>query len=244
MCLCSNTFLLYIHPFIEPKKLKCFFNETKHTATEQQSTMAQEQQISQEWMKQFLEDREKVRNDPTYRAELTTMDQHLGRYDPRYPTTPEQVQQWFVEQDAAAQAATQTTESELARQLEIQEHIFSYQDGSVYMGHMCKSSSSDTSHKRHGRGTLRTPAFVYGEMKNYTSEDAADNAHLAKWHEYAGTWDNDKLHGHGVHIQKSGDGGEILVFEGIWEHGKPMRSNIEFESDSDGNLLDDSVFGW
>ena len=184
-------------------------------------------------MKQFLEDCEKVQNDPTYRAELKTMDQHLGRYDPRYPTTPEQVQQWFAEQ-------------ELARQMETQEHIFSYPDGSVYMGHMRHDG------KRHGRGTLRTPAFVYGEMKNYTSDEAAENAHLAKWHEYAGTWENDKLHGHGVHVQKSGDGGEILIFEGIWEHGKPMRSvnhdndeHDEHDGDgSDGGGMDDSVFGW
>jgi len=204
------------------------------------NTMAQEQQISEEWMKQFLADREKVQNDPTYRAELKTMDQHLGRYDPRYPTTPEQVQQWFAEQEAE-----KAEKEELARQLETQEHIFNYPDGSVYMGHMRHDTAADGGgHKRHGRGTLRTPAFVYGQMKNYTSDEAAENAHLAKWHEYSGTWENDKLHGHGVHVQKSGDGGEILIFEGIWQHGKPMRANIEFEYDSDGNLLDGSVFGW
>jgi len=203
--------------------------------------MAQESQISQEWMKQFLADREKVQNDPTYRAELTTMDQHLGRYDPRYPTTPEQVQQWFAEHNAA-----QAADAELTRQLETQEHIFSYPDGSVYMGHMRRVDNHDdnSGHKRHGRGTLRTPAFVYGQMKNYTSDEAAENTHLAKWHEYSGTWENDKLNGHGVHVQKSGDGGEILIFEGIWQHGKPMRPNIEYEYDSDGNVLDGSVFGW
>ena len=213
--------------------------------------MAQEQQQQQqteEWKQQFLADCERCRNDPTYRAELKTMDQHLGRYDPRYPTTPEQVQQWFAEQDAEIAAKEEEEEEELARQVATQEHIFSYSDGSVYMGHMRHDDSSSGGggavQKRHGRGTLRTPAFVYGEMKNYTSEDAAENAHLAKWHEYAGTWKNDKLHGHGVHVQKSGDGGEILVFDGIWEHGKPLRSNNEFESDSDCDLLDDSVFGW
>lgn len=190
--------------------------------------MAQEQQQpSEEWKQQFLADREKVQNDPTYRAELKTMDQHLGRDDPRYPTTPEQVQQWFAEQEAA-------------RQPETQEHIFSYPDGTVYMGHMRHDAAGGGHKKRHGRGTLRTPAFVYGEMKNYTSDEAAENAHLAKWHEYAGTWENDKLHGHGVHVQKSGDGGEILVFEGIWENGKPMRSVNH--DDDDG--MDDSVFGW
>ena len=160
----------------------------------------------------------------------------------------QQISKAEYEYDAEQAARTeeeeeaQAEEAELARQLEIQEHIFSYPDGSVYMGHM--RDSGDTGHKRHGRGTLRTPAFVYGQMKNYTSEEAADNAHLAKWHEYSGTWYNDKLHGHGVHVQKSGDGGEILIFEGIWEHGKPMRANIEYEYDSDGNLLDGSVFGW
>jgi hypothetical protein len=58
------------------------------------------------------------------------------------------------------------------------EHIYSYPDGTVYMGHMLNE-------KRHGRGTLRTPAFVYGmSLNNYTSDEAAENAHLAKWHEY------------------------------------------------------------
>jgi len=211
-----------------------------------------QQQISNEWLQQFLADREQLRNDPTYCAELTTMDMHLGRSDANYPTTPDEVQKWFADREDAQAARTAAKEEseELARQLETQEHIFSYPDGSVYMGHMRRVDAADndddsiSSHKRHGRGTLRTPAFVYGEMKNYTSEEAADNAHLAKWHEYSGTWENDKLHGHGVHVQKSGDGGEILIFDGIWEHGKPVRANIEYEYDSDGNLLDGSVFGW
>ena len=87
------------------------------------------------------------------------------------------------------------------------------------------------SHLRHGRGTLRTPAFVYGmPLKNYTSEEAIENAQYAKWHEYAGTWENDKLHGYGVHIQKSGNGGEIVIFEGTWVHGKPLRTS---SNDSD-----------
>ena len=124
-------------------------------------------------------------------------------------------------------------------ELDIQEHIYSYTDGSVYMGHMRDGNI------RHGRGTLRTPAFMYGEMKNYTSEEAEEHAHLAKWHEYAGTWENDKLHGYGVHVQKSGDGGEILVFEGIWKNGKPQRSKYADDDDSDHeNRMDDSVFDW
>ena len=109
------------------------------------------------------------------------------------------------------------------------EHIFSYSDGSVYMGHMRDG-------KRHGRGTLRTAAFVYGEMAavNYTSDEAADNAHLAKWHEYAGMWQNDKMHGHGVHVRKSGDGGEILIFEGIWENGVPKLPVCRISSSING----------
>jgi hypothetical protein len=221
--------------------LKCFFQSNK---TYSDSKMA----ISNEWLKQFLADREQLRNDPTYRAELTTMNMHLGRPDANYPTTPDEVQKWFAdrEDERAAEGAAKEEAAELARQLETQEHIFSYPDGSVYMGHMRRDDATDksSSHKRHGRGTLRTPAFVYGEMKNYTSDEAAENAHLAKWHEYAGMWENDKLHGHGVHVQKSGDGGEILIFDGIWQHGKPMRANIEYEYDSDGNVLDGSVFGW
>jgi hypothetical protein len=129
------------------------------------------------------------------------------------------------------------------------EYVYSYPDGSVYMGHMAATEKKNEKHhcggshhqQRHGRGTLRTPAFVYGtSIKNYTSEEAAENAHLAKWHEYSGTWENDKLHGYGVHIQKSGDGSEILIFEGIWEHGKPKKS--VYAKDEDGDY--DSVFGW
>lgn len=153
------------------------------------------------------------------------------------------------------QQQQQEEEEELARQLATQEHIYSYLDGSVYMGHMCPDESG-ADKRRHGRGTLRTLAFVYGEMKNYTSDEAAENAHLAKWHEYSGTWENDKLHGYGVHVQKSGDGGEILIFDGIWEHGKPMKSvhfNDGCEDDmndgddgaNDGdNKHDETVFGW
>ena len=136
-------------------------------------------------------------------------------------------------------------EKELVRQLAIQEHIYSYPDGSVYMGHMCADDGSgETSHKRHGRGTLRMPAFVYGiPWKNYTSDDACENAQYAKWYEYAGTWENDKMHGYGVNLQKSGDGGEILIFEGIWQHGKPVKSVHFKDSDSDVGV-DETVFGW
>lgn len=140
----------------------------------------------------------------------------------------------------------QKEEEELERQLASQEHIYSYPDGSVYMGHMCADDGSgETSHKRHGRGTLRTAAFVYGNpWKNYTTDEAVENAHLAKWHEYAGTWENDKLHGYGVHVQKSGNGGEILIFEGVWKDGKPVKS-VHFQDEDDANDgLDENVFSW
>lgn len=112
------------------------------------------------------------------------------------------------------------------------EYIYSYPDGNVYMGHMCdnpnytgNNKEECFSHLRHGRGTLRTPAFVDGmPLKNYTSDEAVENAKFAKWYEYAGTWEKDKLHGYGVHVQKTGDGGEIVIFEGVWENGIPKKS--------------------
>ena len=79
-------------------------------------------------------------------------------------------------------------------------------------------------------------------MKEYTSEDAVEYAHLAKWHEYIGMWENDKMHGYGVHVQKSGDGKEIVIFEGMWEHGKPVKS-IHSDSKSHDDHDDDTVFG-
>lgn len=147
----------------------------------------------------------------------------------------------FLEREKMARQQEEE-EAELMRQLETQEHIYSYPDGSVYMGHMRENpdecggghgnnKETSVSHLRHGRGTLRTPAFVYGmPLKNYTSDEAIENAQYAKWHEYAGTWENDKLHGYGVHIQKSGNGGEIVIFEGTWVHGKPVRTS---SNDSD-----------
>lgn len=153
----------------------------------------------------------------------------------------------FLEREKMAR---QFEREELIRQEEqmSQEHIYSYPDGTVYMGHMrvndpVNVNTSDGgdghSHLRHGRGTLRTPAFVYGmPLKSYTSEEAVENAHLAKWHEYAGTWENDKLHGYGIHVQKSGNGGEIIIFEGIWEHGKPKKSIRNLSSSCSGESSD------
>ena len=146
----------------------------------------------------------------------------------------------FLEREKMARQQEQQ-EAELGR---AREHIYSYPDGTVYMGNMCENpnyTGNDNiclSHLRHGRGTLRTPAFVYGmPLKDYTSEEAAENAHLAKWHEYAGTWENDKLHGYGVHVQKSGGGAEIVIFEGEWRNGKPIK--LIHAKDDD----DDTVFG-
>lgn len=215
------------------------YNSSSRIHIQRNSTMTNNEQHQK-----FLADCEQCWKDPTYRAELKTIDQHLGRTDPRYPTTPDEVQRWFAEHNAIqaakaaeAEKAEKEEQEELARQLAIQEHIFSYPDGSVYMGHMRDGVT------RHGRGTLRTPAFVYGEMKNYTSDEAAENAHLAKWHEYAGNWENDKLHGYGVHVRKSGDGGEILIFEGIWDNGKPTKA-VDADHDGAGEENDVSSFDW
>jgi hypothetical protein len=129
--------------------------------------------------------------------------------------------------------------------IDLAERIYSYPDGTVYMGYMRVNTDHDVglSLLRHGSGTLRTPAFVYGApLKDYTSEEAVENAQYAKWHEYTGTWANDKLHGYGVHVQKSGDGGEIVVFEGLWENGKPVKS-IHAKDEDGAYTFDDSVFG-
>ena len=224
------------------------------------------QEITDEWLLQFFADREKVQNDPTYRADLTTMKQHLGHHrrgggtaaavsDPRYPTTPEEVEMWISENKdahAAANAAAYAKENTAAEAEETtQEQIYSYPDGTVYMGHMRQITPEEEEageeplcHKRHGSGTLRTPAFIYGmSQKSYTSDEAAENARFAKWFEYAGTWKNDKLHGYGVHLQKSGNGSEIIVFEGIWQNGQPARS-IHTKDEHGDYRYDDSVFGW
>lgn len=128
---------------------------------------------------------------------------------------------------------------------DVAERIYSYPDGTVYMGHMrANADHLGLRHLRHGSGTLRTPAVVYGApLKDYTSEEAVENAQYAKWYEYAGTWANDKLHGYGVHVQKSGDGSEIVIFEGLWENGKPVKSIHAKDEDGD-YTFDDSVFGW
>jgi hypothetical protein len=91
-----------------------------------------------------------------------------------------------------------------------EEYIYSYDDGSVYMGNM-------TNNKKHGRGTLRTAAFVYGQL--YTAESAEDNSHLVKWHEYIGNWVDDVMHGPGRHVLMRGDGTSTVIYDGVWENG-------------------------
>ena len=154
----------------------------------------------------------------------------------------------FLERERMARQI-EHDEAELARQLATQEHIYSYPDGGVYMGHMRENDAESiknggSSHLRHGRGTFRTPAFVCGiPWKSYTSDEAAENAQFAKWYEYAGTWEDDKMNGYGVNMQKSGDGGEIVIFEGIWNRGKPMKSvHFKEENDNHENERDESVF--
>lgn len=196
--------------------------------------------VGDEWIHQFVKEWSARHDDPTYRAELTTWDMHCGRPDKRYPKMGEETTAWFAEHEAAQAAKKREEEeeaAELARQLAIQEYIFSYPDGSVYMGHMRDG-------KRHGRGTLRTPAFVYGEMSaRYTSDEAAENAHLAKWHEYAGMWEDDKMHGYGVNVRKSGDGGEIVIFEGNWVNGAPTRE-LQERDEGECSSSSSSVSGY
>ena len=168
----------------------------------------------------------------------------------KHNTLPEISDEWlldFFEDHREKEHKDSTTHDvELKTIVTTQEQIYSYPDGTVYMGHMRteEDAHGTTINIRHGSGTLRTPAFVYGiPHKNYTSDEAAENASFAKWNEYIGTWKNDKLHGYGVHVQKSGDGGEIRIFEGIWKNGKPFRSIHAKDEDGD-YTFDETVFGW
>lgn len=190
---------------------------TNNIMSREEDNMIIFEKEGEDWKEKFFADMKKRQNDPTYRAELTTWEMHCGQTDKRYPKMGEETTAWFAEYEAALEAKEEEA-AELARQLANKEYIFSYPDGSVYMGHMRDG-------KRHGRGTLRTPAFVYGDIMalRYTSDEAAENAYMAKWHEYAGMWENDKMHGHGVNVRKSGDGSEIVIFEGNWVNGAPTR---------------------
>jgi hypothetical protein len=127
------------------------------------------------------------------------------------------------------------------------ETIFSYENGDVYMGEMVNGL-------RNGRGTLRTPAFIkksdFTQLEyEHTSEYAVENAHLAKWHEYIGEWANDKMHGCGVHLWKSGNGAEVTIFNGEWIDGQPQRNRRPSESESSSSTsmneeLELEIFGY
>ena len=115
----------------------------------------------------------------------------------------------------------QQEKQQQARQM-MNEHIFTYPDGSNYMGQMWEG-------KKHGKGTLRTAAFVYGGGANYTSDEAAENGHLVTWNEYIGRWENDKMHGRGCHIRKFGDGSQLMIFEGEWVDGVATEDCVEYD---------------
>ena len=95
------------------------------------------------------------------------------------------------------------------------EAIYSYEDGSVYMGMMQAGL-------KHGSGTLRTAAFIYGAMGPISLADAEENnMHLVKWNEYIGEWQNDVMHGKGRHIMMLGDGSQTVLYDGNWITGAP-----------------------
>jgi len=90
-----------------------------------------------------------------------------------------------------------------------EEGILTYDDGSCYIGGV-------TNGKKHGKGVLSTLAFVYTPLGRAKSEDA----HLAKWNEYHGTWVDDKMHGRGQMIRKCATGSKLVLFDGMWENGQ------------------------
>jgi len=102
------------------------------------------------------------------------------------------------------------------------EAIYSYEDGSVYMGMMQDGL-------KHGSGTLRTAAFIYGAMVPISAE-AEDNMHLVKWHEYIGEWQNDVMHGKGRHVMMHGDGSQSVLFDGIWSNGIKLEQGEDVPS--------------
>lgn len=112
-------------------------------------------------------------------------------------------------------ATTQTTTTQTQTQTPNQkkEEIYSYDDGSVYMGQMVNN-------KKDGRGTLRTAAIVFGEM--FPASSAEDNAHLVRWYEYIGEWSEDVMHGSGRHVMMRGDGTQKVLYDGIWHRGAQM----------------------
>ena len=106
-------------------------------------------------------------------------------------------------------------------QKERKEEIYSYEDGSVYMGEMVNN-------KKDGRGTLRTPAFIYGAM--VASDDAEANMQLVRWHEYIGEWVDDVMHGRGKHVMMRGNGSQNVIYDGLWVHGAHLKQEQDFNS--------------
>ena len=126
---------------------------------------------------------------------------------------------WLKEEDNKQKEMEEKQQQ--ARQL-MNEYIFTYPDGSNYMGQMWEG-------KKHGKGTLRTAAFVHGGGANYTSDEAAENGHLVTWNEYIGLWENDKMHGRGCHVRKFGDGSQLMIFEGEWVDGVATEDCVEYD---------------
>lgn len=110
----------------------------------------------------------------------------------------------------ATTMATTQTPTQTPTQTQRKEEIYSYEDGSVYMGEMVNN-------KKDGRGTLRTPAFIYGAM--VASDDAEDNMQLVLWHEYIGEWADDVMHGRGKHVMMRGNGSQNVLYDRVWYHG-------------------------
>lgn len=102
-----------------------------------------------------------------------------------------------------------------------EEGILTYDDGSCYIGGVKNG-------KKHGKGVLSTLAFVYTAHIRANIEDA----HLAKWNEYHGTWVDDKMHGYGQMIRRcAANSDKLVLFDGMWENGqqKELISKTEEE---------------
>ena len=109
---------------------------------------------------------------------------------------------------------------------EQEEGILTYDDGSCYIGGVKNG-------KKHGKGVLSTLAFVYTALGRANIEDA----HLAKWNEYHGTWVDDKMHGYGQMIRRCATGSKLVLFDGMWENGKEKYS-MASNADDAGSSID------
>ena len=89
-----------------------------------------------------------------------------------------------------------------------------YADGSNYTGNL------DRFGKRTGRGTFRSPIYLYG---SYDIENKASAATIVNWMEYYGEWRNDKPNGWGIVKSYRGNGLSTTKYEGIWANGEPVN---------------------